>query len=127
MKFECQKDCPSLCCKRPGLILLKPEDISRIGKAMSLSDEDVITNIAKSVTVKGKDHYVIEVTENRDCPFLVESEGCMIWDSKPEQCSGYVAHWPGLDIEKEAEFCSGIGKGGQVDTTPITGNPFLGS
>jgi len=124
MKFECQKDCPSLCCKRPGFVYLSPKDITNIGKELNLNDEEVITNVAKVVRKNGKDHFVIEVTEEKQCPFL-EEHGCLVWENKPEQCSGYVTRWPNLDIEKEAEFCPGIHKGKEIKETPITDNPFL--
>jgi len=122
VKFECQyhKDGCQKCCEIPGLVYLSPDDIKRISKNLNLTEEELLLNVAKVVTKDGQDHYVIEITENKPCPFL--DKGCIIWESRPLQCAQFPTGWTHVDV---ADVCPGIGVGEQVEEKPIEGNPFL--
>jgi len=91
--FACHPgiSCFTQCCARLRLILA-PYDILRIKRRLSLSSDDFLRDYTETVIDPRHRFPMVKLKMNEDeqgaCPF-VSSEGCTIYEDRPEACRLY--------------------------------------
>lgn len=109
IRFECQPQCFK-CCLKPGAVYFNADDIRRAAKSLECS----AANFKSKHLVREGGSWLIDVEENRQCPFLT-LRGCRIHEAKPEQCQTYPFWQENLESRNHwkltAMFCPGIDLG----------------
>ncbi len=110
LRFECTA-CGK-CCRRPGIVVLTPDDILRISDHLDMTLHDFCTRFLTHD--EEDDLWYVHVKPGGGCVFLKE-ERCSIHEVKPVQCKTYP-FWPELLEEQavwedEGILCEGIGRG----------------
>ncbi len=108
LQFECTR-CGH-CCKRPGVVALNDDDLTRIATTLGLTQQELCDRLLR----RRLGRWVLSVREGGACVFLGES-GCMIHEDKPLQCRAYP-FWPEVlespqSWDAEATQCEGMGQG----------------
>lgn len=114
--FECTH-CGA-CCSRPGVVYITEQDMEAIGEFLGLEREA----LRAQYLVEDLGDWVLEVAEEKDCPFFVE-ERCVIHPVKPQQCRTYP-FWPEIVATEgtwrgESTRCPGIGVGREYGAAEV--------
>ena len=121
-RFACIEGC-TICCRRPGTIVITREDARRISAHLQLS----LRKFEQRYTERVHGEVRLRLLgAEQACPFLQGDEergGCKIHPVKPVQCATYP-FWPGVadsdsGWKKEADTCPGIGQGPVHDQASI--------
>ena len=97
------------CCRGPGYVWVKEEEIKRLAKQLNMSVEAFMKKYTRQVG------FNISLTEDPvtdDCIFLKDGKECSVYEARPHQCRSFP-WWPeNIDTpEKWAETkkrCEGI-------------------
>lgn len=81
LEFSCT-GC-GICCKEPGYVFFTDDDIKKASNFLNISP---IVFINKYLEYDEGYGYYIQVTGEKGCDFLDESNKCIIHEAKPEQC-----------------------------------------
>ena len=97
---------------------MNPKDIRQAAEYLNLT----VSRFKSEFLKREAGLWLIEVEEDRPCPFLVE-EGCAIHKAKPAQCRSYPFWHQNLETRNHwlltAAFCPGINKGPKISHVSI--------
>lgn len=81
------------CCRWPGYVHLTEDDITRLSRALGLSERDFIERHTRLTRTRAG----LSLTEKADgsCIFL-EGSLCAVYEARPTQCRSFGESW-GLD------------------------------
>ena len=117
IRFECQPDCFK-CCSKPGVVYMDTKDIRKAAEHLKLT----VSRFKGEFFKLEAGLWLIEVEEERPCPFLVE-EGCAIHPAKPTQCRSYPFWRENMETRNywllTSVFCPGINKGPEISNSSI--------
>ncbi|MDA1043982.1 MAG: YkgJ family cysteine cluster protein [Verrucomicrobia bacterium] len=100
-RFHCTQ-CGN-CCRMPGEVRLKGEDVSALAAFLDLSERDFIeshtrlTNDRKALSLKD--------TPDGSCCFLASDNTCRVNEAKPLQCRNFPFTWRYLNA---VDVCPGV-------------------
>lgn len=119
-KFQCT-NCGYCCRFEPGFVFLTETDLKRLALYFELSVGDFIKTHCREVFGSDGSRISLKEKKNNDCEFW--SEGCTIYEARPNQCRAYP-FWPNImksqvEWDKESEFCPGIGRGEVLDLSLV--------
>ena len=88
-RFKCTQ-CGN-CCRLPGYVRLRGDDISALASHLTLSEE----NFIETYTRLTEDRQGLSLPEKADgaCVFLAEDNSCMVNEAKPMQCRDFPFTW----------------------------------
>jgi uncharacterized protein len=110
LRFECAK-CGKCCRIADGVVYFSEFDAERMAKHLKISRDSFI----KKFTHKEFKMRVLNSFPNGDCVFWVEDRGCIIYDSRPEQCRSFPFWKSNLISQRtwdmSAQDCPGMNRG----------------
>jgi len=124
LRFECTR-CSSCCRYEPGFVFLSSNDLASLIKHSGLAFRVFIDTFIRIVDVGTGNALSLKETSENDC-ILWGSQGCSLYEARPEQCSTYP-FWQGIletqeNWNRESTSCPGIGKGQLVPAETIAEN-----
>ncbi len=119
LRFECTK-CGDCCHAWEGGVWLVGDDVSRLAKYLSISEDEVI----ERYTNKNREDLSIQRMENGACPLFKMGEGCTVHEAKPNQCSSFpfmrLMQNSREDWDKFTHKCPGANQGKLISADEIT-------
>jgi len=90
------------CCRWPGHVLLRGEEIAPLARATGLGEEEFLGRYTRLATNRAQ----LSLVENSrgECVFL-EGSRCVVYEARPKQCRDYPYLW------RTGDDCPGIGNG----------------
>lgn len=86
--YQCQR-CTA-CCRWPGLVKIREEEIGAMARLLGVSDWDFIQTYTE--VRPQKDGLALKNRENGECIFL-DGRDCRVQLAKPVQCQGFPNTW----------------------------------
>ena len=118
LRFSCTR-CGACCAGTPGYVWVGPEEIERLASHLGLSVAEFGSRYLRLVNGR------ISLTESREdaCVFWDPSEGCRVYEARPEQCRTWP-FWRSTLTSPEAweqtrAVCPGAGSGDLVPLDSI--------
>jgi Fe-S-cluster containining protein len=111
--YQCQR-CTA-CCRWPGFVRIKEEEIAPIAAHLGLEEDDFIQRFTR-LTPQRNGLALID-KPNGEC-FFLEGRDCTLQAVKPIQCKGFPNTW---NFPSWQEICEAIPV--EVEEKPETGNP----
>jgi Fe-S-cluster containining protein len=93
-QFKCHKDiaCFTKCCRGINIILT-PHDVIHLKNRLELSSEEFLAIYTEPHLLEKTDLPVVSLKllddEEKSCPFVRDSEGCIIYQDRPTSCRYY--------------------------------------
>lgn len=97
--YDCQR-CGN-CCRWPGLVKLREEEIEKISHFLKINPFDFIQEFCEILPSRGGLGLISR--PNHECIFLEGKNTCKIQPVKPDQCSGFPNRWNFSGWEKMCE------------------------
>ncbi|MBF0430409.1 MAG: YkgJ family cysteine cluster protein [Fibrobacteria bacterium] len=110
--FECQQ-CGNCCGGASGFVFLNEQEIKTLANKFNLTIPEF--RAMYTDTLYGKKAVSLREKRNYDCILFDKTEGCKVYQNRPEQCRLWP-FWEAIVSEKSSweeagESCPGIGKG----------------
>ncbi len=111
LRFECTR-CGQCCGGAPGYVWVSAEEVAALARRFDLADGEFRRRYTRRVGRRGVS---LTETEDYDCIFYGDADGCTVYEDRPRQCRTYPfwgktlaspATW-----EIEARECPGIHQG----------------
>lgn len=107
LRFKCT-ECGKCCTGSPGYVFLSQNDLQRLAKHFSLSDEEFSHTYTRHVE---NNLALIDLPGSGDCIFLKENR-CSVYESRPIQCRTFPWWIHNLrepeDWKEASKYCEGI-------------------
>lgn len=98
-RFRCRR-CNE-CCKKPGFVYLKEEEVSAIAAFLNLPDFDFVNQYCE---LQDRRRLVLKKNGDESCIFL-DARGCRIHEAKPQQCLDFPLKWR---TPASFDYCEGL-------------------
>lgn len=117
--FACHAglECYTSCC-RDVTIMLTPNDVMRLKKALGITSGEFMQKYATLVEVKGKLMPLVQLAMNeandKKCHFVKEGFGCTVYEDRPWACRMFPLDERaagGFEVVTNPERCHGLVKG----------------
>ena len=96
--YECQR-CTA-CCRWPGQVRLRDEEITKLAAFMEISEDDFIQRFTR---LRADRHgLALKEKPNGECVFL-EGKDCSVQKAKPQQCRDFPNLWNFPGFEKTCQ------------------------
>ena len=99
--FQCQH-C-SACCRQPGFVYLKEEDVERLAAYLEM---DIYQFTGTHCLLMDRQHLALKKNPDETCLFL-EPTGCTVYAARPTQCRDFPLNWK---TEGSQHYCKGMKK-----------------